>query len=166
VILINYNRIYLSQEYKDAFNAVVGDNSRLDETFHKQCGDDAFCQQMAQDRLVDHLTREGKLPHVGWEKIVDHIDHVAKLVGPEHVGLGSDFDGATMPEGMEDVSCIPKLTKELLRRGYSSVEVREILGGNLLRVMDQADRVSRRLTAGQHAVSIRTNMYGFRGGHQ
>ena len=56
------------------------------------------------------MTEEGKLPHVSWERIVDHIDHAVKLVGADHVGLGSDFDGASMPEGMEDCSKLPKIS--------------------------------------------------------
>jgi membrane dipeptidase len=94
---------------------------------------------------TDRLTAEGKLPHVSWEKIIEHLDHVVKLVGPDHVGLGSDFDGADMPDGMEDCSKLPKITEALLRKGYSDEDIRKILGGNTLRVMEQAERVSREL---------------------
>ena len=66
-----------------------------------------------------------------------------KLVGPDHVGLGSDFDGASMPEGMEDCSKLLKITEALLRKGYGDNDIRKILGGNLLRVMEQNERVSR-----------------------
>jgi membrane dipeptidase len=90
---------------------------------------------------------EGKLPHVGWQRIIDHIDHVVKLVGPDHVGLGSDFDGASMPEGMEDASKLPKITEALMRKGYKDDDIRKILGGNLLRVMQQNEKVSKELQA-------------------
>ena len=93
------------------------------------------------------MTEEGKLPHVSWERIVDHIDHAVKLVGADHVGLGSDFDGASMPDGMEDCSKLPKITEALLRRGYSDQDIRNILGENTLRVMEQVERVSRELQA-------------------
>jgi len=93
------------------------------------------------------LTEEGKLPHVSWERIIDHIDHVVKLVGPDHVGLGSDFDGATMPEGMEDCSKLPKITEALMRKGYKDDDIRRILGGNLLRVMEHTEKVSKELQA-------------------
>ena len=79
---------------------------------------------------------EGKLPQVEWEAIVDHIDHAVKLVGADHVGLGSDFDGSVMPHGMEDCCKLPKLTEAMLRRGYSEDDIRKILGGNPLRVME------------------------------
>ena len=80
---------------------------------------------------------KGELPKVTWEKIVEHIDHAAKTAGVDHVGLGSDFDGATMPLGMEDVSKLPKITDALLKKGYSEQDVQKILGGNILRVMDR-----------------------------
>ncbi len=79
------------------------------------------------------------LPAVSWERIIDHIDHVVKLVGATHVGLGSDFDGATMPQGMEDCTGLPKITQALLAKGYSEVDVKNILGENLLRVMEQVE---------------------------
>ena len=81
------------------------------------------------------------LPTVSWERIIDHIDHVVKLVGPTHVGLGSDFDGAAMPGGMEDCSELPKITAALLQRGYSEADVRNILGENMLRLMEQVEAV-------------------------
>jgi len=96
-------------------------------------------------KVVRRLTEEGKLPHVSWEKIIEHIDHVVKLVGPSHVGLGSDFDGADMPDGMEDCSKLPKITEALLRKGYSEEDIRKILGENILRVMTQAERVAKEM---------------------
>ena len=74
-------------------------------------------------------------PRVSWEKIVEHIDHAVKIAGPTHVGLGSDFDGTTVPDGMEDVSKLPKITAALLAKGYSEQDVRKILGLNTLRVL-------------------------------
>ena len=81
-------------------------------------------------------------PNVSWEKIVEHIDHAVKLVGPTHVGLGSDFDGTRVPVGMEDVTQLPKITEALLAKGYSEQDVTNILGGNLLRLMEVVERVA------------------------
>jgi membrane dipeptidase len=75
----------------------------------------------------------------------EHIDHVVKLVGPDHVGLGSDFDGASMPLGMDDVSKLPRLTEALLEKGYREEDIEKILGGNLLRVMEATERVKAEL---------------------
>jgi membrane dipeptidase len=68
-------------------------------------------------------------------------------VGVDQVGLGSDFYGANMPDGMEDASKLPKITEALMRKGYSDDDIRKILGGNLLRVMEQNEKVSRELQA-------------------
>ncbi|HWE39616.1 MAG TPA: dipeptidase [Isosphaeraceae bacterium] len=71
--------------------------------------------------------------------VADHIDHIVKVAGIDHVGIGSDFDGiAVWPVGLEDVSCFPRLTEELLRRGYSEADVHKVLGGNLLRAFREA----------------------------
>jgi len=125
------------------FGGVVAEFDEL----KKECGDDTECLDRKIAAMDKQATAEGKLPHVSWEKIIDHIDHVVKLVGPDHVGLGSDFDGATMPEGMEDCSKLPKITEALMRKGYKEDDIGKILGGNLLRVMEQTEKVSRELQA-------------------
>jgi membrane dipeptidase len=87
-------------------------------------------------------------PTVSWEKIVEHIDHAAKLVGATHVGLGSDFDGTTVPDGMDDVSMLPKITAALLDKGYSEQDVKNILGENILRLLEKVDAVGKQIRAG------------------
>ena len=70
--------------------------------------------------------------------LVDHIDYVVKLIGDDHVGIGADYDGvSSLPVGMDDVTSYPKITEELLRRGYSKKSIKKILGGNVLRVMKE-----------------------------
>src|SRR4051794_3519295 len=86
-----------------------------------------------------------EMPRVSWEKIVDHIDHAVKLVGATHVGLGSDFDGTAVPDGMDDVSRLPKITAALLAKGYSEQDVKNILGENILRLLDKVDQVGREI---------------------
>src|SRR4249920_1992638 len=88
-------------------------------------------------------------PTVSWEKIVEHIDHAAKLVGATHVGLGSDFDGTTVPDGMDDVSMLPKITAALLDKGYSEQDVKNILGENILRLLEKVDQIGREIRAGK-----------------
>ena len=78
--------------------------------------------------------------------VADHIDHIRKVAGIDHIGLGGDFDGITaVPLGMEDVSTYPALTAELLRRGYKDDDMRKILGQNILRVMRTVEGVSKKL---------------------
>ena len=75
--------------------------------------------------------------------LVDHIDHIAQVAGIDHVGLGSDFDGGLFfPEGLKDVSDLPNITVELMRRGYSDEDIHRILGGNLLRVFAEVEEAS------------------------
>jgi membrane dipeptidase len=143
VIQINYEMSFLDQAFKDASEKVEGDMVKSFEALMKSCGGDEECQATKMEEKTREMVASGELPHVGWEKIIEHIDHVVQLVGPDHVGLGSDFDGANMPDGMEDCSKLPKITAALLRKGYSEEDVRKILGGNLLRVMEAAERVSR-----------------------
>jgi membrane dipeptidase len=78
--------------------------------------------------------------------VVDHIDHIVRVAGVDHAGLGSDFDGiSVVPEGLEDVSKFPAITEELLRRRYSEEDILKILGGNVLRALAGAGEVARRL---------------------
>ena len=81
-------------------------------------------------------------------QVADHVDHVRKVAGIDHVGYGSDFDGITAtPAGLEDVSTFPALTAELLRRGYTELEVKKVLGLNLLRVMRAAEATAARMAS-------------------
>ncbi len=92
----------------------------------------------------DKLEAAHPLPPLPISKLIDHIDHIVKVAGIDHVGIGADFDGANdMPEGAQDVSMLPNITYELLKRGYSERDIRKILGENFLRVFAEAERVAR-----------------------
>src|SRR5450432_2135676 len=145
VIQINYEKSFIDQAYKDAADKTGGVVVQHLGAITKNCNNDEACIGEALSSEEKRLTAEGKLPAVSWERIVDHIDHAVKLVGADHVGLGSDFDGASMPTGMEDVSKLPKITEALLRKGYSDDDIRKILGENTLRILAQAEQVSKQL---------------------
>ncbi|MBK6795801.1 MAG: dipeptidase [Acidobacteria bacterium] len=91
------------------------------------------------------------------DMLMAHFEHVIKVAGIDHVGIGSDFDGVAgkLPAGMEDVPNLPVITYELLKRGYSEKEIRKVLGENLLRVMSQAEKVSRKMKAEGAAPSFK-----------
>ncbi|HWP43988.1 MAG TPA: membrane dipeptidase, partial [Blastocatellia bacterium] len=75
--------------------------------------------------------------------LIDHFEHIIKVAGIDHVGLGSDFDGVPgLPQGMEDISKLPNITFELMKRGYSDADIKKVLGENFLRVMSRVERVS------------------------
>jgi len=135
VIMINYNAGFISETFRTA-QPPAGVQTQLDGAA-KQCGKDEACLILDWSRIYHEAMSNRQMPAVTWVEIVDHIEHAVKVAGIDHVGLGSDFDGAIMPLGMEDASKLPKITGELLKRGYSERDVTKILGGNLLQVMEQ-----------------------------
>jgi membrane dipeptidase len=91
----------------------------------------------------DKLEAANPLPPLPISKLIDHFDHIVKVAGIDHVGIGADFDGANdLPEGARDVSMLPNITYELLKRGYKEQDIRKILGENLLRVFGEVERVA------------------------
>ncbi|HWK08877.1 MAG TPA: dipeptidase [Vicinamibacterales bacterium] len=97
---------------------------------------------------VDAWTKVNPMPPATISEVADHIDHIRKVAGIDHIGIGSDFDGITQTvQGLSDVSMYPSLVAELLRRGYGDGDVKKILGQNLLRVMREVEKVSKRLQA-------------------
>jgi len=138
---------FLSQEFRDAERKDPQINKSIEAEVFNICGDNEACELIEGDRLTREYVERGKLPRVDWSKIIEHIEHAVHLVGAEHVGLGSDFDGANMPYGMEDVTQIPKITEALLRKGYSEDDVKKILGENTLRVMVEVERIGHAQTA-------------------
>jgi len=147
VIQINYHVGFLSQEFRDYEKEHPDAEKEINDEVKKRCGDNEACKLTTGDQVVRDFMEAGKLPKVDWTKIVEHIDHAVKVAGIDHVGLGSDFDGAVMPLGMQDVSHIPQITDALLKKGYSESDIRKILGENTLRVLSEAERVSRELNS-------------------
>jgi len=144
VIQINYHIGFLSQQFQDASKAHPELGKEIEAESKKRCGDNEACQLIEADKITRDMVAQGKLPRVDWTEIFNHIDHAVKLVGADHVGLGSDFDGADMPYGMEDVSDIPQITNALLAKGYSPADVRKILGGNTLRLMQDVEAAAQK----------------------
>ena len=96
----------------------------------------------AQEKFTEAWEAEnGPMPYASLDDVLDHFDHVIGLVGVDHVGIGSDYDGVgdSLPTGLKDVSSYPNLVEGLLRRGYSEADIRKILGENLLRVWNEVE---------------------------
>jgi membrane dipeptidase len=86
--------------------------------------------------------------------IVDHIDHMVKVAGIDHVGIGSDFDGIPeVPEGMEDISKLPAIRAELKRRGYADADVRKIMGETFMRVFGEVEKIAKELQTKEPAAA-------------
>ena len=97
---------------------------------------------------VDKWTAANPAPEATIGDVADHVDHIRKVAGIDHIGIGSDFDGITQTvKDLDNVSTYPRLTAELLKRGYSEADIKKILGLNVLRVLREAEKVSKRLQA-------------------
>jgi membrane dipeptidase len=151
VVEINYHVVFLSLEFRNAEKANRELEKVISAEIQQRCGDNEGCRLIEGDRITREHVEQGKLPRVDWSAIIEHIDHAVKVAGIDHVGLGSDFDGANMPYGMEDATKLPKITEALLKKGYSEGDVKKILGENTLRLMSAVERVSRELNAAKSA---------------
>ena len=105
----------------------------------------ALMAELGSESAVDAALAERRaaLPRGSIGAVADHIEHISRIAGPHAVGIGSDFDGIDLTTpGLEDVSCYPNLTAELLRRGWEEPAIRDVLGGNILRVLEIAETVA------------------------
>ena len=144
VVQVNFYSGFISQAYRDAAKAQQPevDKAVADvKAKYKAEGEEA------PQAEIDKLQRSyaDRIPRPPLSMLIDHIDHIAKVAGIDHVGLGSDFDGVSgqLPEGLDSPADLPKITAALKARGYSAEDCRKILGGNLLRVFREVEAVSK-----------------------
>ena len=140
VVMINFYPVFIDRKAIEASAArdarLKPERDRLREQFKND--------PKRLEEELNKLTAANPLPPTPLSVLIDHFDHVAKVAGIDHVGIGSDFDGVPyLPTGMEDISKLPAITYELLRRGYSERDVRKVLGENFMRAFAQAERVAR-----------------------
>jgi len=146
VVQVNFFSGFDDQNYLDAYKAQAKDQDAAIQAY--------VAKKKADGQPVDPVEREriarewmAKPPRPPFKVLIDHIDHIAKVAGIDHVGLGSDFDGVggATPQGMDSAADLPKITQGLLDRGYSAGDIKKILGGNILRVFREVETVSREL---------------------
>jgi membrane dipeptidase len=148
------------------FNAFIDENYRKASDAQRKEAQAAVEARIAELRAAgkpvssidkDEIERAwaAKIPRPPLKSLIDHIDHIAKIAGVDHVGLGSDFDGVSgaTPEGIDSAADLPRITQALLDRGYSAEDIHKILGGNLLRVFRQIEKVSREMQAEKTSTS-------------
>jgi membrane dipeptidase len=136
VVMVNVSSTFLDQKVVDDFKARKAALAPKAAEIAERYKDDPAKREAETSALLDNLQR----PRAAWTAAVDHIEHVMKVAGRGAVGLGSDFDGIDdPPDGLEDVSKLPVITEELLRRGHSEDEVRGVLGENFLRFWERAE---------------------------
>jgi membrane dipeptidase len=138
VVMVTFVPGFLSPKVAAWNNLQTAETNRLLQQYPND--------EAARKQGLDAWTKANPAPRATVADAADHIDHIRKVAGIDHIGLGGDFDGITsVPEGLEDVSTYPALTAELLRRGYKEDDIRKILGLNILRVMKEAEKVSAKL---------------------
>jgi len=145
VVQINFHVGFLSNKFRAARNANPQLEQEIEARMSEICGDKEVSQFTEAGKLIRQFAAQGRLPRVEWTEILDHIDHAVKLVGADHVGLGSDFDGADMPYGMDDASYLPRITGGLLQKGYCESDIQKILGGNTLRLMQDVEAITHKM---------------------
>jgi membrane dipeptidase len=150
-VQVNFFSGFIDEDYRKAMEAQSKDREAAIKSY--------VASLTAQGKPInyieiDRMGREwmAKIPRPPLKSLIDHIDHIAKVAGVGHVGLGSDFDGVSgaTPQGIDSAADLPKITQALLDRGYSADDIKKILGGNVLRVFRQVERVSRELQAVSH----------------
>jgi membrane dipeptidase len=150
VVMVNFYSAFVDEDYRKASSDKEKTKQRDDEV-------EAFKQAHAHAdgspvTYNEYAPLEKKwaeqFPRPPLKSLIDHIDHIAKVAGIDHVGLGSDFDGVTsLPQGIDSVADLPKITQALYERGYNRAQIHKILGGNLLRAMRRVEAVARELQA-------------------
>src|SRR5579864_4975514 len=151
VVQVNFFNGFDDESFRKALEAESKDQAAAIQKFI----DDQKAQGKPVDYVqVDRIEREwmAKIPRPPLSSLIDHIDHIAKVAGVDHVGLGSDFDGVSgaTPQGIDSAADLPKITQALLDRGYSAADIHKILGENLMRVFRDVERVSREMRAAAH----------------
>lgn len=141
VAMVNFWSMFLSNEYAAAAKTWFEKNGKAFTELRTKLRDDPFAFHDA----LEKLRASGEpLPKVPLSALIDHIDHMVKVAGIDHVGLGSDFDGVdALPEGLTGIDGLPRITLELVKRGYTDEDILKILGGNFLRVFEAAEAYAR-----------------------
>jgi membrane dipeptidase len=142
---------FVSQAYRNALKALEPEVDKAVRDAKNRAKAKGREFTYAEEEKVRHRYMD-KIPRPPLSMLIDHIDHIAKVAGVDHVGLGSDFDGVSgqLPEGLDSPADLPKITQALLDRDYSAEDCHKILGGNLLRVFREVEAVSRELQAENH----------------
>jgi len=145
VAMVNYNAPFIGEEYRLAWNAQKPERDQAIGAAREKAKAEGRPFTLEEEQKLEKEW-SAKIPRPPFKLLIDHIDHMVKVAGIDHVGLGSDFDGvAALPEGIDSVADLPKITQALVERGYTAEQIHKILGDNLLRVLRRCEQVAREL---------------------
>lgn len=155
VVQVNFFDGFIDQSYWDSNKAQGKDREAAVKAYLEQRKAEGKAVRYVD---IDRIDREwtAKIPRPPLKSLIDHIDHIAKIAGVDHVGLGSDFDGVSgaTPQGIDSAADLPRITQALLDLGYTPEDIRKILGGNLLRVFRDVERVSHEIQPGSAKAGV------------
>ncbi len=148
VVQVNFYAAFLDDRFREAWKATEGERHALvaeAEKPYRERGEPVpYSVSLGIDRRFYAERMSGHVPLPTFECLIDHLDHVTRVAGTDHVGLGSDFDGfSLLPQGIRSAADLPKITAALAGRGYTTHQLEKLLGGNLLRVMGQVAAVAK-----------------------
>jgi membrane dipeptidase len=147
VVMVNFFSAFIDEDYRKAFVAQAPERKAAQDKLKEQTKNMGPKEKAeAEAKLSRELS--AKLPRPPLKSLIDHIDHIAKVAGIDHVGIGSDFDGiSSLPEGIDSAADLPKITEELMKRGYTATDIKKIMGGNIMRVFKEVEQMSAQIAA-------------------
>jgi membrane dipeptidase len=151
VVDVNFYSGFVDEDYRKASEPIGKQAAEAVKAYEDKMKAEGKPIPYTEIDRIEHGYAE-KIPRPPFKSLIDHFDHIAKVAGIDHVGLGSDFDGVSgqTPQGMNSAADLPKITQALLDRGYSADDIKKILGGNVLRVFRQVETISREMQAQSH----------------
>jgi membrane dipeptidase len=149
VVMVNFFSSFIDNDFRVAYAAQSKERNAAVNKAEAEWKAAHPGEQVPYE-LSDKIGKEwaAKLPRPPLKALIDHIDHIAKVAGIDHVGLGSDFDGvSSLPAGIDSAADLPKITEELMKRGYTAADMKKILGGNIMRVFGEVEKMRDQMKA-------------------
>jgi membrane dipeptidase len=142
VVMVNFFSGFVDEDFRKALEALQPEEDKAIAAVNEKYKDDPAGRTKAWFAAEREIA--ARIPRPPLKSLIDHLEHVARVAGVDHAGLGSDFDGiSSLPQGIESAADLPKLAAELRKRGFTQAEVAKIFSGNILRVMRAAEKAAR-----------------------
>jgi membrane dipeptidase len=141
VVMVNFFSAFVDEDFRKAYEALRPEQDKAIAAVNEKYRDDPAARTKAWFEAERGIA--ARVPRPPLKTLIDHIEHVARVAGVDHAGIGSDFDGiSSLPQGIDSAADLPKIGAELRKRGFSQAEVARIFSGNILRVMGAAEKAA------------------------